>query len=96
MKAKWLDNLNNLLAPEKWLVNDSAPEAQETDLPQEVEAARQEWLFAQMYYDNVSDPDLVDHAVFQMQAAEKKYTYLLKQARQLGITHSPFPMQEQR
>ncbi|MGI6093248.1 MAG: DUF2508 family protein [Veillonellaceae bacterium] len=55
-----------------------------------VEQARQEWLAAQSYYDTVSDKDLVDHAVFLMQATEKKYMYLLKQARQMGVTHSPY------
>lgn len=55
-----------------------------------VEEARQEWLDAQHYYDTVTDKDLVDHAVYLMQAAEKKYMYLLKKARQEGIVHSPY------
>lgn len=94
MKAKWLDTLNSWLAKEKWLIDESEPVAPEVDLPQIVEEARQEWIMAQMYYNNVSDPDLVDHAVYQMQAAEKKYTYLLKQARLQGVTHDPFPTSE--
>lgn len=40
-------------------------------LTQQLEQARQEWLNAQNYYDNVSDADLVDHASYLMQAAEK-------------------------
>ena len=59
-------------------------------LPDTVEQARQEWLAAQSYYDSVTDTDLIDHAVYLMQAAEKKYIYLLKQARQKGITYSPY------
>ncbi|SFL96655.1 DUF2508 family protein [Pelosinus propionicus] len=55
-----------------------------------VEEARQEWLNAQHYYNSVSDQDLVDHAVYLMQAAEKKYVYLLKKARQEGIVRSPY------
>ena len=90
MKAKWLDNLNAWLAPE----SSPAPTSLEPDLLQTVEAARQEWLFAQKYYNDVSDPELVDHAVYQMQAAEKKYTYLLRQARLQGITHSPYGMND--
>ena len=96
MKAKWLNNLNTWLAPENWLVNDTQSATSEPDLPQRIEAARQEWIMAQMYYNNVSDPDLVDHAVYEMQAAEKKYIYLLKQAREQGITYSPFPMNQDR
>ncbi|EAX48856.1 hypothetical protein TcarDRAFT_2545 [Thermosinus carboxydivorans Nor1] len=59
-------------------------------LSEVVEQARQEWLSAQNYYNNVSDSDLVDHAVYLLQAAEKKYMYLLKLARKEGITHSPY------
>jgi hypothetical protein len=94
MKAKWLEHLNSLLTPENWLVNDIPPVVREADLFETVESARQDWLMAQRYYDNVSDPDLVDHAVYQMQAAEKKYAYLLKEARRQGITHPPFPTRE--
>lgn len=55
-----------------------------------VEEARLEWLNAENYYNTVTDQDLVDHAVYLMQAAEKKYMYLLKQARQEGIVYSPY------
>jgi hypothetical protein len=96
MKAKWLEHLNSLLTPENWLVNDTHQVDKEVDLSEIVEAARQDWVMAQRYYNNVSDPDLVDHAVYQIQAAEKKYAYLLKQARRQGITHSPFPIREER
>lgn len=59
-------------------------------LPAVVEEARQEWLNAQYYYNTVSDQDLIDHAVYLMQATEKKYMYLLKQARRAGIVYSPY------
>jgi len=55
-----------------------------------VEEARREWLNAQYYYNTVTDQDLVDHAVYLMQAAEKKYIYLLKQARHAGVVYSPY------
>jgi hypothetical protein len=66
---------------------DKKPQPTMSDL---VEQARQEWLSAQSYYNTVSDKDLVDHAVYMMQAAEKKYMYLLKKARQEGVTYSPY------
>jgi len=55
-----------------------------------VEDARREWLNAQYYYNTVSDQDLVDHAVYLMQATERKYMYLLKQARHAGVVYSPY------
>ncbi len=66
---------------------DPIPAAPMPALVDVVEQARREWLSAQHYYNSVSDTDLVDHAVYLMQAAEKKYTYLLKQARREGVTN---------
>lgn len=95
MKPKWLDtlnhfDLNNWFSPEKWLASEEEPSAPEDDLAEKVEAAKQEWVMALRYYDSVSDPDLIDHAVYQIRAAEKKYTFLLKLAREKGVTHSPY------
>lgn len=47
----------------------------------EIEQAKQEWINAQNYFQNVTDPALVDHAVYLLEAAEVKYQYLLRQAR---------------
>ncbi len=55
-------------------------------LADSVEHAREEWLGSRAYFDTVSDPDLVDHAIYMMEAAEKRYIYLLKKAREAGIT----------
>ncbi|MDA8064731.1 MAG: DUF2508 family protein [Thermaerobacter sp.] len=33
------------------------------------------------YFESVSDPDLVEQAIFLLNAAERRYVYLLKQAR---------------
>jgi len=46
-----------------------------------VERARRDWLAAQTYFQSVSDPELVDHAIHLVEAAERKYIYLLRQAR---------------
>ncbi len=58
--------------------------AKEKDVFDMVEDARREWQCAMDYFDHVYDPDLVDHAIHAMEAAEKKYTFLLKKARQEG------------
>lgn len=50
-----------------------------------VEKARRDWLEAKEFFQFVSDPDLVDHAIHAIDAAEKKYMYLLKKAREEGI-----------
>lgn len=45
-----------------------------------VEKARRDWLAAQNEFNFVTDPQLIDHAIFSMQAAERRYVYLLRLA----------------
>ncbi len=59
------------------------------DLLESLEDARREWRYARMYFNSVSDPDLIDHAVFYLGATEKKYIYLLKQAKENGLNVEP-------
>lgn len=47
----------------------------------EIDLAKRDWLNAHNYFQNVTDPDLIDHAIFMLEAAEAKYAYLLKRAR---------------
>lgn len=44
--------------------------------------ARQEWQAAQALFDTVTDPDMVDAAIHLIAAAERKYAYLLRLAKE--------------
>jgi fibrillarin-like rRNA methylase len=46
-----------------------------------LEDAKKQWEYAKNIFENVSQPDLVDYAIYNVVAAEKKYTYLLKKLR---------------
>ncbi|WP_350343696.1 DUF2508 family protein [Proteinivorax tanatarense] len=46
------------------------------------EEAKREWQCAKEYFNSVTDPDLVDYAIHSIAAAEKRYQYLLKQAKE--------------
>lgn len=46
-----------------------------------IENAKKEWEDAKNIFENVSQPDLVDYAIYKIEAAEQKYIYLLKQYR---------------
>lgn len=72
--------LGDMSAPAQQVVDENA------ELVELVERARVEWLAAKSYFENVSDPDLVDHAIHSVDAAQKKYMYLLRQARELHVT----------
>ncbi|KXS45815.1 MULTISPECIES: YaaL family protein [unclassified Candidatus Frackibacter] len=56
---------------------------EETDytIDEELEDARQEWLEAREYFETVNDPDLIDYAIYSLEAAEARYNYLLKEVR---------------
>lgn len=43
-----------------------------------VQAALQEWKDATRYFESVRDPELIDYAVYGMEAARRKYMFLLK------------------
>lgn len=57
-----------------------------------IEEAREDWQSARAYFDTVNEPELVDHAIYLVEATEKKYTYLLKKARQQNLCMSPAGM----
>ncbi len=84
---KWNDlmfevigKMDNFLTEEK-----RAPEVKEEEmLKKAINKAGKELLVTRSFFDNVTDPDMVDHAIYAMQAAERKYAYLLKFAREKG------------
>ncbi len=51
------------------------------ELIESVHVAKREWQAAQIYFESVSEPDLVDYAIYKMETARRKYMYLLKLAR---------------
>jgi len=55
------------------------------DILQAVNRAHAEWINAQNYFNSVSEPELVDYAIYNMEAAKRKYMYMLKQAKLRGI-----------
>jgi len=46
-----------------------------------LEKAKMDWHAAISLFNNLADQDLVDHAIFNLNAAERRYAYLLKEAR---------------
>lgn len=46
-----------------------------------IKEAKEEWWAAERLFAEVTDPDLVDQAIYMMEAAERKYMYLWKLAR---------------
>lgn len=55
-----------------------------------IEEAKRDWQAARNYFNAVTDPDLIDHAIYAMEAAEKRYVYLLRRAREDGLFQERF------
>ena len=47
---------------------------------EQVQHALEDWKKATAYFESVSDPELVDYAVYDMEAAKQRYIYLLRNA----------------
>jgi len=58
-----------------------------------VKQAHREWQIALKNFDYLTDPDMIDYAIYNIEAAEKKYICLLKTARKEKIT-SNLPVNE--
>ncbi|KYH33794.1 DUF2508 family protein [Neomoorella mulderi] len=50
-------------------------------LAEAIREARAEWWAAQRFFAEVTESDLVDQAIYRLEAAERKYMYLWKLAR---------------
>lgn len=46
-----------------------------------IKTAHREWLEEEEFFRSVTDPDLIDYAIYQAEAARLKYIYLLKKIR---------------
>ncbi len=58
---------------------------EDRSLLESLKTAHSELESAELYFQNVTEPDLVDHAIYNMEAAKAKYYYLLKQVRKKKI-----------
>ena len=80
-KTEWQDRFRAVRA--RLLGLEAASEIT-SSLEAAVEEARAEWLSTRRYFECVSEPDLVDQAIYSMEAAERKYMYLLRLAKEEG------------
>lgn len=46
-----------------------------------LDQAKRDWMMAQRIFEEASHPELIDYAIYNLKAAEKRYMYLLKQFR---------------
>ena len=64
--------------------------SEEQDLTKAVAQAKLEWLSAFSYFNNATDPELIDHAILLLEAAERKYMFLLNESKEKGLIGDVF------
>ena len=67
----------------------------ELSLVYQVDRAHREWELARAFFEEADDTDLIDYAIYAIEAAERKYIYLLKLAqKEKQIDDSLYQLQE--
>lgn len=49
---------------------------------EDLNMAHSEWVSKEQFFQSVTDPDLIDYAIYDMEAARLKYIYILKKIRE--------------
>ena len=63
----------------------SKEKTEEERIIESLKEAHNEWKDKEEYFQWVTEPDLVDHAIYELEASKIKYIYLLKKAKELNI-----------
>lgn len=66
------------------MVNGEDVRTEEEKMIDTIKQAHEEWKNAEVFFQNVTEPDLIDHAIYRAQAAKTRYAYLMKLAREMG------------
>ncbi|WP_051280614.1 DUF2508 family protein [Anaerovorax odorimutans] len=68
------------------ILNDSYPKTDEEQLVYLIDKAYDEWKCAEARFNEATDSDLIDHAIYDMLAAKTHYTYLLRAAKEKSVS----------
>lgn len=55
---------------------------EEEKMLRSIREAHREWLAKEEYFNHATDPDLVDFAIYDIEASKRKYIYLLKKIKE--------------
>ncbi|MCT4593615.1 MAG: YaaL family protein [Anaeromicrobium sp.] len=81
-KNSFLDGISNIYSQ---LLTGQEIKSEADKMVDHIRLAHEEWQYAENFFQNATDPDLIDHAIFRMEAARTKYIYLMRLAREMGI-----------
>ncbi|NLV76936.1 MAG: DUF2508 family protein [Tissierellia bacterium] len=58
---------------------------EEEEILESLKQAHKEWKDKERYFQSVKEPDLIDHAIYELEASRIKYMYLLKKIKEINI-----------
>ena len=58
---------------------------EEEKILESLREAHREWKNKEEYFQSVKEPDLIDHAIYELEASKIKYIYLLKKIKEINI-----------
>lgn len=76
------DKIENIYAR---VFNPDGLVSEEEKILKMLQEAREDWKRAEARFQEVTDTDLIDHTIYDLQAAKTRYSYLLKMAKDRGI-----------
>lgn len=77
--------LNNIGTFYAQVINGEDIRTEEDKMVDTIKSAHEEWKNAESFFQSATDPDLIDYAIYRVEAAKTRYTYLMKVAREMGI-----------
>lgn len=78
----FMDMLSNFYAR---VIHGEDTRSEDDKMLDTIRQAHDEWKNAEAYFQSVTDPDLIDYAIYRVEAAKTRYTYLMKLAREMGV-----------
>lgn len=85
-KRQWQEILKNISKKVARELERERIQEEHKEFIQLVNQAKEDWEIAQNYFEEVTDPDLIELAIYKMQAAKVFYMYLLKEAKRRGVS----------
>jgi len=73
--AKYIDLMLKSFKEEK---------SEEQQIIEGLNDAYRDWQAKEEYFKWVTDPDLIDYAIYEIKASKIKYSYFLKKAKEMG------------
>lgn len=74
--------LLNLVDTIKDKINKKKESQGNDEMLESIHRAQKEWMDKEKYFDYATDPDLIDFAIYEIEASKRKYAYLLKLAKE--------------